>query len=299
MFERFESFAVEIPADPDGVRLAGRRSRPEGRPPLLLLHGHPETHLIWHRVADRLAEEFDVVACDLRGYGSSSRPDGGGDHAAYAKRTMARDVLAVMRHFGHERFAVAAHDRGARVAARLTLDEPGAVSAAVFLDIAPTLAMYERTDRAFAHAYWHWFFLTTPAPMAERLIAGDPRAYVEAVLSGRHAGLEPFPPEVLDAYVDALTGPNAAHGMCEDYRAAATIDLEHDRADLAAGHRTDVPLRVLWGRHGIIGRFYDPVAEWSRYATNVTGRDIDCGHYLPEEAPAEVLAEIREHLASH
>ncbi|GMA41449.1 alpha/beta fold hydrolase [Mobilicoccus caccae] len=293
MFEGYE----EVVVDSGGVEIAAWTSRTVGRPPLVLLHGHPQTHLIWHRVASDLAEEFDVVACDLRGYGASGRPPGGEDHAAYSKRVMAADVLAIMRHLGHERFAVAAHDRGARVAARLVLDEPEAVSAALFMDIAPTLFMYENTDRAFAHAYWHWFFLTTPAPMAEQLLEGDPRAYVESVLAGRHAGLVPFPAEILDAYVAALTGPGAAHGMCEDYRAAATIDLEHDRADLAAGHRTDVPLRVLWGRHGIIGRFFEPLEMWGRFATTVSGREVDCGHYIPEEAPAEVLAEIRAHLA--
>lgn len=292
-FEGYEPFAVDV----GEVTLRGVRT-PSGdaKPPLLLLHGHPETHLIWHKVAADLARDFDVVAPDLRGYGASDAPRGGGDHAAYSKRAMADDLLTLMREFGHERFAVAAHDRGARVTARLVLDHPESVSAAILMDIAPTLTMYERTDRTFAQEYFHWFLLPRPEPLPERLVGGDPRAYVEGVLGGRHAGLQPFPPAVIDAYVAALDAAHV-HGMCEDYRAAATIDLDHDRADRDAGHRTSVPLRVLWGAHGLVGRLYEPVELWREWADTVSGRALDCGHYLPEEAPAEVLAEIRAHLS--
>ena len=290
MFTEYEEFAIDL----DGVRIAGRAGG-QG-PPLLLLHGHPETHLIWHKLADELAQDFHVVAMDLRGYGASSRPTGGGDHAAYSKRTMARDAIEVMQHFGHERFAVAAHDRGARVAARLVADHPESVSAAILMDMAPTLDMYEGTTRDFATAYWHWFALIQPEPLPERLIAGDPRAYVERLMGNRPAGLAPFPPEVLEAYVEALTGPDAAHGVCEDYRASASIDLEHDRADRAAGHRIAVPLRVLWGRHGVIERLFDPLALWRAVSDDVSGEALDCGHYLPEEVPEVVLGQIREFL---
>ncbi|WP_226347069.1 alpha/beta fold hydrolase [Agilicoccus flavus] len=288
MFERYEPFDVDV----GEVRIAGRRSvGPAGLPPVLLLHGHPQTHLIWHRLADELAEHADVVAADLRGYGASGKPAGGGDHAAYAKRTMAADMVALMQTFAHDRFLVAAHDRGARVAARLALDHPDALTSALLLDVAPTSLMYAATDRAFATAYFHWFLLIRPEPLPERLLAADPRAYVEGVLGGRHAGLAPFPPEVVDAYVQALAAPGTAHGICEDYRASAGIDLEHDEADRAAGARTPVPLRVLWGAHGVVGRF-EPLDAWRGWAHQVSGRALDCGHYLPEERPDDVLAEI-------
>lgn len=297
MFSAYEEFEVDL----GDVRIAGRATD-VGRPPLLLLHGHPQAHLIWHRVADELAQEFSVVAMDLRGYGASSRPraEPGADaeHSVYSKRTMARDALAVMRHHGYERFAVAAHDRGARVAARLVADHPQAVTRAILMDIAPTLDMYEGTTREFATAYWHWFFLIQPEPMPERLITGDPAAYVERVMGTRAAGLAPFPPEVLQAYVDAMTGPDAAHGMCEDYRASATIDLDHDRADRESGHRITTPLRILWGRQGVIERLFDPLTLWRGVADDVSGEALQCGHYLAEEVPELVLAQIREFLGA-
>lgn len=290
MFTHYEEFAIDL----GEVRIAGRAGG-EG-PPLLLLHGHPQTHLIWHKIADDLAQDFHVVAMDLRGYGASSRPTGGADHAAYSNAAMARDAIEVMGHLGHERFAVAAHDRGARVAARLAADHPEAVSRVILMDIAPTLDMYADTTREFATAYWHWFFLIQPEPLPERLIAGDPRAYVERLMGNRSAGLAPFPPEILEAYVEALTGPDAAHGVCEDYRASAGIDLAHDRADREAGRRITTPLRVLWGRHGVIERLFEPLALWRGVADDVSGEALDCGHYLAEEAPEEVLGQIREFL---
>jgi len=251
MFENFESFTV----DAGEVSIAGRMSRPRAGkaagPPLLLLHGAPQTHLIWHRIADRLAEDYTVVATDLRGYGASGKPAGLPDHANYSKRVMAADQIAVMRSFSFEHFFICAHDRGARVAHRLCVDHPQRVTSAMFLDIAPTLAMYERTDLLFATAYFHWFFLIQPAPFPETLLGAAPSVYVEKLMGSRHAGLAPFSPEVLRAYKDALAHPGAVHAMCEDYRASATIDLEHDRADLAAGCKVTCPLRVLWGEHGV------------------------------------------------
>ncbi|MGC3985329.1 MAG: alpha/beta hydrolase [Pseudorhodoferax sp.] len=261
-------------------------------PPLLLLHGHPQTHAIWHKVAPTLATRCTLVLADLRGYGGSSRPAGDADHANYSKRTMARDMLALMQSLGHARFDVLAHDRGARVAHRLALDHADAVRRLVLLDIAPTLAMYEQTGEAFARAYWHWFFLIQPAPLPERLIEADPGAYLRDVMGRRSAGLAPFDPRALAAYEAGLRQPGAAHGLCEDYRASAGIDLEHDRADRAAGRRLTVPLLALWGEEGVVHRCFDPLAEWRRVAVDVRGRPLPCGHYIAEEAPQALLEAV-------
>ncbi len=258
-------------------------------PPLLLLHGHPQTHAIWHKVAPVLARKFTLVLCDLRGYGDSSKPPGLADHANYSKRTMARDVLKVMQELGHARFSVLAHDRGARVAHRLAADHGDAVSRLVLLDIAPTLAMYEQTTEQFARAYWHWFFLIQPAPLPERLIEADPAAYLREVMGRRSAGLGPFDPRALAEYSRAISLPGTAHGMCEDYRAAAGIDLDHDRADREQGLRLKLPLMVLWGAEGVVHRCFRPLDEWRRVAEDVRGEALPCGHYIPEEAPEALL----------
>jgi len=285
LFPGFHAVHIEVGAQVGIHALVGGAG-----PPLLLLHGHPQTHTIWHRVAPTLAQHFTVVACDLRGYGDSSKPAGEPDHANYSKRTMALDALAVMRALGFDSFDVLAHDRGARVAHRLALDHPAAMRRLALLDIAPTLAMYEQTSEAFARAYWHWFFLIQPAPMPERLIEADPAAYVRDVMGKRSAGLAPFDPRALAEYERCLALPGAAHGLCEDYRAAATIDLEHDRLDRADGRILTMPLLVLWGEHGVIGRCFDPLAEWRKVADDVSGQALACGHYIAEEAP-EVLLE--------
>lgn len=261
-------------------------------PPLLLLHGHPQTHAIWHKIAPQLAERFTVVACDLRGYGDSSKPQGALDHANYSKRTMALDALAVMRSLGFETFKVLAHDRGARVAHRLALDHPQAVERMALLDIAPTLAMYEQTSEAFARAYWHWFFLIQPAPMPERLIEADPAAYVRDVMGKRSAGLAPFDPRALREYQRCLALPGAAHGICEDYRAAAGIDLEHDRFDRKEGRKLTMPLLALWGEQGVVGRCFEPLEEWKLVADDVQGGALPCGHYIAEEAPELLLGRV-------
>ncbi|WP_027600570.1 MULTISPECIES: alpha/beta fold hydrolase [Pseudomonas] len=258
-------------------------------PALLLLHGHPQTLVMWHKVAPRLAERFTLVAADLRGYGDSAKPEAGAE--AYSKRTLARDNVELMRRLGHERFAVLAHDRGARVAHRLALDHPAAVERLLLLDIAPTLAMYRQTDEAFARAYWHWFFLIRPAPLPERLIEADPEGYLKGVMGTRSAGLAPFPPEVLAEYLRCLSLPGTARGICEDYRASAGIDLAHDQADLDAGRRLELPLRILWGAEGTVGRCFDPLAEWRQVATQVSGRALPGGHYLAEELPDLVVEE--------
>ncbi|MCA3177974.1 MAG: alpha/beta hydrolase [Burkholderiaceae bacterium] len=269
----------------------GLRARVGGAgPPLLLMHGHPQTSAMWHRVAPELARDFTVVAIDLRGYGASDKPAGGGDHAAYSKRAMALDAVGAMRTLGFGRFRVLAHDRGARVAHRLALDHPERVERMVLLDVAPTLAMYERTSMAFATAYFHWFFHIQPEPLPERLIGADPRFYLRALMGGRHAGLAPFAPEAMDEYLRAIDDPATVRAICEDYRASATIDLDHDRADRDADRRVACPLLVLWGRHGTIERCFEPLAEWRRVAGDVGGQALDCGHYVAEEAPADLLA---------
>jgi len=265
-------------------------------PPLLLLHGHPQTRAIWHQVAPRLAERHTVVMPDLRGYGDSSKP-AATDPATYSKRSMARDQVTLMARLGFERFDLMAHDRGARVAHRLAMDHPTTVRRLVLLDVAPTLAMYEQTGEAFARGYWHWFFLIQPAPLPERLIEADPSAYVLEVMGRRSAGLDPFDRRALAEYQRVLAQPGAARGLCEDYRASAGIDLEHDRADRDAGRRLAVPLLVLWGEDGVVHRCFQPLAEWRRVAAHVEGSPLPCGHYIAEEAPELLLERVRPFLA--
>lgn len=291
LFPGFETRDIETaPEVRIRVRIGGR---PAGQgEPLLLLHGHPQTHAIWHKVAPTLATRYTLVLADLRGYGDSSKPVGSADHANYSKRTMAQDMLRVMQSLGHERFSVLAHDRGARVAHRLAADHARHVRRMVLLDIAPTLAMYEQTSEAFARAYWHWFFLIQPAPLPERLIEADPAAYVRDVMGRRSAGLAPFDPRALAEYARTLALPGTAHGICEDYRAAAGIDLEHDRSDRKLEQRLRMPVLVLWGRDGVVHRCFKPLDEWRLVADDVRGGPLRCGHYIPEEAPEALLDEV-------
>ncbi len=263
-----------------------------GGPPLLLMHGHPQTHVMWHAVADALAVRFQVVAIDLRGYGDSSRPVADVEHIAHSKRRMAADAVSVMAQLGHLRFQVCAHDRGARVAHRLASDHPLAVERLMLLDIAPTLAMYEGTSSAFARAYWHWFFLIQPAPLPERLLEHDPVFYLRSVMGKRHAGLAAFDPQALAEYERCISQPGSIASICEDYRASASVDLVHDRADLAAGQPLGMPLRVLWARHGVIEECFDALSLWRQRASDVSGRAVDCGHYIAEERPSELLTEM-------
>lgn len=267
-------------------------------PPLLLLHGHPQTRAIWHRIAPVLAQHFTVVATDLRGYGDSSKPAGTPGHDNYSKRVMAQDCLGVMAELGFARFAVLAHDRGARVAHRLAMDHPESVSRLILLDVAPTLAMYEQTSEAFARSYWHWFFLIQPAPLPERLIEAGPAAYIVDVMGRRSAGLAPFDPRALAEYQRCLALPGAAHGLCEDYRAAAGIDMDHERADRAANRLLPMPLLVLWGEQGVIHRCFTPLEEWRRVAHQVDGEALACGHYIAEEAPELLLSRVLPFLFS-
>lgn len=261
-------------------------------PPLLLLHGHPQTHVIWHKVVGELARHFTVVATDLRGYGDSGKPAGLPDHANYSKRVMAADQLAVMRALGFERFRVLAHDRGARVAHRLAVDHPQSVERLVTLDIAPTLAMYNQTNEAFARAYYHWFFLIRPAPFPETLIETDPELYLRQTMGSRSAGLAPFTAEALAEYLRCLKLPGAAHGLCEDYRASAGIDLDHDRADITAGRMVECEMLALWGADGAVEKCFQPLEEWRKVARRVSGHALPCGHYIAEEIPEQLLEEV-------
>jgi haloacetate dehalogenase len=259
-------------------------------PPLLLLHGYPQTHAMWHRIAPRLAEHYTVVCSDLRGYGDSSKPDGGAGHVNYSKRAMAADQVGVMRELGYTRFRLAGHDRGGRVAHRLCLDHPGAVERVAVLDISPTRIMYGRTDKDFATAYYHWFFLIQPFDLPERLIGADPIYYLHRILAGWSSGLQRFDPRALAEYERCFRDPATIHATCEDYRAAATIDLEHDAAD--AGEAVECPLLALWGTKGVVNRLFDPTADWKGVARDVRGKPVESGHFLAEEAPEETVAEL-------
>jgi haloacetate dehalogenase len=273
----------------NGVEIAFRRCGTGA--PLLLVHGFPQTHAIWHRVAPRLAERYTLVMPDLRGYGDSAKPPTTGDHSPYSKRSLALDLVELMRDLGHERFRVCGHDRGGRVAHRMALDHPGAVERLAVLDISPTRTMYERTTMEFAQLYYHWFFLIQPAPLPERLIAADPVFYLRTKLGGwGSGGAAVFDPRALAEYERCFT-PEAIHAMCEDYRAAASIDLEHDRAD--EDRRIECPLHVLWGERGVVHRLFTPLADWSARARGpVTGRTTPGGHYIPEESPDLLASEM-------
>ena len=285
MFSHFDVHTVER----EGVRLHTRAGGAGS--PLLLLHGHPQSMVMWHKVLPALAARHRVVLMDLRGYGDSGRPGADAQHSHHSKREMALDAVAVMRAHGFEHFDLLAHDRGARVAHRLAADHPQAVGRLMLLDIAPTLAMYENTSEAFARAYWHWFALIQPAPLPEALIDSDPTRYVRSVMGARHAGLTPFTPEALAEYERCAAIAGTGTSICEDYRASAGVDLEHDRADVAAGRCLTQQLRVLWGEHGAVGRCFDVLALWRERATQVTGQALPCGHYLAEELPQQVAAE--------
>jgi haloacetate dehalogenase len=242
---------------------------------------------MWHLIAPKLAEEFTVVATDLRGYGDSSKPASDADHAPYSKRAMAEDQIEVMSQLGFERFALCGHDRGGRVGYRMALDHSGVVTKLAVLDIVPTWEAFSRADMVFGLSYWHWFFLAQPYDLPERLLAAEPE---KALFRG---GSEAIAPEAMGEYVRALRNPETIHATCEDYRAAATIDYEHDAEDREAGRRISCPVLALWGRKGFLEGHYDTLDVWRGWADQVEGRAIDSGHYIPEEAPEETLSEIR------
>jgi len=286
----FDGFRLEHIAVRDGtlrVRIGGSGA------PLVLLHGNPQTHAMWHLVAPRLAERFTVVAPDLRGYGQSFKPPPSDDHAAYAKREMARDIVELMAALGHERFLVAAHDRGARVAHRLAIDHPERVERLAVLDIVPTIEHFERADMAFGLGYYHWFWFAQPHPFPEDVICAAPDAWFRAHTSREPKPADFFAPEALADYLAAARTREMIVGMCEDYRAAATVDLVHDRDSRTSARRIQCPLHVLWGAKGKIGTWYDALAVWRQYCdAPVTGRSIATGHYLAEEDPETVIREL-------
>jgi len=314
-FQGFDEGTYALDGSTVFARTGGRRDAP----PLLLLHGYPQTHALWQRVAILLADRFFLVLPDLRGYGRSAQQPGAVDHANYAKRAMAADLVALMRVLGHERYFVAGHDRGGRVAHRLALDHPQAVEKLCVLDIVPTLTMYERTDQAFATAYYHWFYLIQPAPLPEKQIGADPSWYLRYTLSGwgspvsPHGADAPAPqggasalgrpgggrnldfvePRALADYEAGFCTPEGIHAACEDYRAAASIDLVHDRTSRDAGLRVACDLHVLWGERGVVARLFRPIEDWrDACGGRVSGRAVAAGHFIPEEQPAVTADEL-------
>lgn len=267
-------------------------------PPLLLLHGFPQTKMIWHRVAPALAKHFTVIASDLRGYGASSKPQGLADHSTYSKRAMASDQAQLMNALGFSHYGVLGHDRGGRVAHRLALDYGKQVNKLMVLDISPTLAMYEQTTMQFASSYWHWFFLIQKAPIPETMIGANTEFFMKQFMGGRHAGLSIFAPECWQEYVLAMSDPACLHAMCEDYRAAASIDLEHDRQSIAQKQLLEMPVRVLWGEFGQVNACFKPLEDWQKLGTDVSGQTLQSGHYIPEEIPEGLIAEARAFFAA-
>jgi len=259
-------------------------------PAVLLLHGYPQTHAMWHKTAPELAREYTVVCPDLRGYGDSSKPKGLPDHSNYAKRAMALDMAQVMSALGHERFHVVGHDRGGRVGHRLARDHGRRVQTLTVLDISPTLKMYQSTNMQFAKAYYHWFFLIQEAPLPERMLEGQAPFYILKRLGRGKSGLKHFSREAMAEYVRAFKDPRTLHSTCEDYRAAATIDLVHDQKDRA---KLKMPLLALWGKHGVVEALFNCLADWREVAADVRGRALACGHFIPEEKPRELVAELR------
>ena len=286
--EMLEGFAAaEVPT---GETTIFTRSSGSG-PPLLLLHGFPQTHVMWRGVAPRLAHSFTVVCADLRGYGQSGCPVSTPDHAPYAKRATARDMVTIMERLGFPRFSVAGHDRGGRVAYRMALDHPARVDRLAVLDVVPTETVWDRADARFALGFWPWSLLAQPEPLPERILAAAPEAIVDDALGGWGSPSAAFPPEVRAAYVQALREPAHAHAICEEYRAAATVDREHDRTDRARGRRIVCPLLALWSARGALDTWYveesGPIALWRAWCDEVQGRPLDAGHFFPEEIPAE------------
>lgn len=288
MFEGFESQRIVTRDTEINLKIAGNG------PPLLLLHGYPQTHVIWRKIAPALVETHTVVAADLRGYGDSGKPPSDGTHTPYSKRGMAADQVEVMAELGFATFCVAGHDRGGRVAHRMARDHPDCIEKIAVLDISPTATMYAETNKAFATAYYHWFFLIQPFDLPERMIGADPEFYLSNKLKawGRTKGA--ITAAAMAEYLRCFSDPATIHATCEDYRASATIDLEHDAED--AGRKIDMPLLALWGEDGLVGQTYDVLETWREVASHVTGHAVPGGHYLPEEAPEETLKALQRFL---
>ena len=290
MFEGFDDLTIDT-----GEATIRARRGGNGRP-VLLLHGIPETHVMWHKVAPRLAQEFTVVAADLRGYGDSSKPPGGPDHGAYSKRAMARDGVELMRQLGLERFAVVGHDRGARCAYRMALDHADRIDKLAVLDIVPTSDAFDRANMQFGLAYWVWFFLAQPYDLPERIIGENPQLFLDYMLDSWSVVRDAFPRDVRDEYARTFSNPATVHAICEEYRAASTLDYQNDQAD--HGRRSiTCPVLALWSAQGSLQSWYDVLAVWREWADDVRGKAIDCGHFLAEEAPDDTYAELRTFLA--
>lgn len=287
MFEGFEDTHITLRSGITvRIRIGGKGK------PLLLLHGYPQTSACWHKVVPSLVENgFRVIAPDLRGYGRSDKPVSDTGHLTYSKRMMAEDQILLMQALGYERFLLAGHDRGARVAFRAALDYPESIERLALLDIAPTDEMYALTDRDFATGYYHWFFLIQPSPLPERLISAESDFYLKSKLAawGR-SGMDVYSHAAMTEYMQSFRDPACIHATCEDYRAAATIDLVDDKAD--AHRKLDMPLLVLWGTKGLVGKLYDVEKLWRKRAINITGKGLPAGHFLPEEAPEETVEEF-------
>lgn len=288
MFSGFKASKVETTGATINVVSGGQG------PPLLLLHGHPQTHVMWHKIAPRLAADFSLIITDLRGYGDSGKPADGENHSGYSKRAMALDQVEVMKHFGFEKFAVVGHDRGGRVAHRMALDHPAQVTKLAVLDIVPTHKLFHSVTKEFATVYYHWFFMIQPALLPETMIGNSAEYY----LRYRFQPLIPnkVTPEAFAEYLRCFSNPATIHAACEDYRAAASIDLQHDEADL--NHKIACPLLALWAERGPMHKLFDVAATWKERATNVQGKPLPGGHFLPEEAPDETLSELRAFLHS-
>jgi haloacetate dehalogenase len=290
-FDGFHERNVDV----NDVSIFARYGGNESGPALLLVHGFPETHVMWHRVARALQEDYFIVLPDLRGYGDSAKPVGLPDHSTYSKRTMAQDLIGVMDALGRDHFYLCGHDRGGRVAHRLALDHPERVDKLCVIDIAPTLDMYNATDMAFATAYYHWFHLIQPAPLPEFMIGGNPLEYLHAALGGLGSGgLGHIEEEALVEYDRCFT-PEAIHGFCEDYRASASIDLELDRESRARGEKIRCDVLALWGERGVVDKLFQPVTLWQAQCERaVSGRSVPAGHFLAEELPVETAGTLKE-----
>ena len=292
----FKGFSTEmIPGD--GADIFLRHGGPPDAPGLLLLHGYPQTSAMWHLVAPLLTADYHVICPDLRGYGRSGKPVTDNAHAPYSKRAMARDLVKVMDHYGHGQVFVGAHDRGARVAHRLALDFEDRIRAMVLLDIAPTREMYRDTGTKFATAYWHWFFLIQKYPLPEEIIGNDPDGFWKLKCLNQAKGGNPFSGEALAEYLDAFRSKAAIHASCEDYRAAATIDIQHDNDDGA--RKLATPTRVFWARQGAIAACFDTLALWRERAHFVDGEMLDATHYMAEEIPEDIARRMAEFFAQH
>ena len=284
MFEGFAAKKIRTSEIEVNLRVAGTG------PPLLLLHGYPQTHVIWHKIAPQLAKKFTVVTPDLRGYGDSGKPPSTNDHAPYSKRAMANDQVEVMQQLGFDKFSVVGHDRGGRVAHRMVRDHPEKIEKIAILDIAPTELMYGTSNKTFATAYYHWFFLIQPDGLPEGMIGKDPEFYLKKKFKSWGRTDDAITQEAYNEYLRCFLKPETIHATCEDYRAAATIDLEHDAQN--ADDKIDQPLLALWGKEGFVGNHYDVLETWRTVANNVSGHGVTSGHYVPEEAPEETLSAL-------